>query len=331
MNGLRLTTPSRLHFGLLAWGPQASRQFGGVGLMIDRPGLELSAHDAPSWQAEGPLADRTLRIARRVAVALAGGGAGPRPARFAIHRAAPEHAGLGTGTQLTLAVARVVAARAGRPDLSAVALAELTGRGRRSGIGLHGFALGGLIVDGGRRIPGGIPPLLCRLEFPPEWSVLVVLPPAPPGLHGPGEVLAFEGLAPLPEALTDRLCRLVLLGLLPAVVERDLARFGETLSALQHHVGLGFAPAQGGPYALPELEMIVSWLRAEGLRGVGQSSWGPALYGFSQDPADRRAALLHRLQDRFGLGPAAAFWTQASPRGAALTSERDQGPGTRDQ
>ena len=291
--------------------------------MIDRPGLELSAHDAPSWQAEGPLAVRALHIARRVAGFLARDGAEPRPARFAIHRAAPEHAGLGTGTQLSLAVARILAERAGRPVRTAAALADLTGRGRRSGIGLHGFVRGGLIVDGGRRNPEGVPPLLCSLEFPSEWSVLVVLPPAPPGLHGPDEVQAFEGLPSLSDALTDRLCRLVLLGLLPAVVERDLDRFGAALSELQHRVGLGFAPAQGGPYALPALGAIVTWLRAEGLHGVGQSSWGPALYGFSQDPADRRASLLARLQDRFGLGPPATFWAAASPRGAAL--ENDEG------
>ena len=40
---LRILTPSRLHFGLLGWGPQAPRQFGGVGLMVERPGLEIVA------------------------------------------------------------------------------------------------------------------------------------------------------------------------------------------------------------------------------------------------------------------------------------------------
>jgi beta-ribofuranosylaminobenzene 5'-phosphate synthase len=293
---LHLTTPSRLHFGLLAWGPAAPRQFGGVGLMIDRPGLELTAQEAPGWQAEGPLADRTLRVAARVAGLLGRQGATVPPVRFVVHRAPPEHVGLGTGTQLSLAVARAVAEMAGLGDVPIAALAELSGRGLRSGIGLHGFAGGGLIVDGGRRTDE-----------------------ATPGLHGPGEVRAFEGLPPLPAALTDRLCRLVLLGLLPAVVERDLARFGEALAELQHHVGRLFAPAQGGPYALPELEPIVAWLRAEGLHGVGQSSWGPTLYGFSQDPADRRAAILRRLEDRFGLGPQAASWAGACASGATLT------------
>src|SRR4051794_19352028 len=51
MTGLRLQTPSRLHFGLLSWGSESSRQFGGVGLMIDAPGLEIHAEPAGSWRA----------------------------------------------------------------------------------------------------------------------------------------------------------------------------------------------------------------------------------------------------------------------------------------
>ncbi|HEX8201242.1 MAG TPA: beta-RFAP synthase, partial [Isosphaeraceae bacterium] len=149
MSGLRLRTPSRLHFGLLAWGPGAPRQFGGVGLMIDRPGLELTARAAATWQAEGPLADRALGIAGRVAGSLASRGSAVPAARLTIQRAPPEHVGLGTGTQLSLGVARVLAELSGLEDLTAEELAELTGRGLRSGIGLHGFAHGGLIVDGG--------------------------------------------------------------------------------------------------------------------------------------------------------------------------------------
>jgi predicted sugar kinase len=40
---IRVRAPSRLHFGLLAFGNEAPRQFGGVGVMIDRPFTELIA------------------------------------------------------------------------------------------------------------------------------------------------------------------------------------------------------------------------------------------------------------------------------------------------
>ncbi len=293
--------------------------------MIDAPGLELSAETSASatWQAEGPLAPRTLEVAARVAGRLAIRGFEVSPASFTVRRAPPEHVGLGVGTQLSLAVATLLASRAGWTDPTAVDLADLAGRGRRSGVGLHGFTRGGLVVDGGRRGPEGVPPLLVRLEFPADWWVLVVIPPQKTGLYGVREIQAFAGLPSFPESLVDRLCRLVLLGVLPAVAEHDLIRFGEALEAVQEDVGRGFAPAQGGTFARPELAAIVADLRSVGLTGVGQSSWGPTLYGFTDAPPDRRAAILARLLDRPGLPPGAAFWTSASRDGASLAVEAD--------
>jgi beta-RFAP synthase len=316
MSRVHITTPGRLHFGLLGWGPNAPRQFGGVGLMIERPGIELVAEPGPRWEAEGPLAGRVLDVAERVAEGLARRGVSVPTARLRVVRAPAEHAGLGVGTQLSLAVARALAELAGHRDLTTATLAELTGRGRRSGIGLHGFRHGGLIVDGGHREAGGVPPLLARLAVPREWKVLVVTPGGWPGLHGAREARAFEELPTPPEVVSDRLCRLVLLGLMPAVVERDLDAFGAALEELQDEVGRCFAPAQGGAFARPESEAIVAWLRSEGLRGVGQSSWGPTLYGFSDEPLERRSAVLGGLKARFGLGDAS--WTEASGAGARL-------------
>ena len=325
---LWLGTPSRLHFGLLALGPQAPRQFGGVGLMIDAPGLRLSASPSRAWEASGPLASRALAVAERAAAALTRRGIEAKPGRIEVLSAPAEHVGLGVGTQLGLGVARLVCELAGLAEQPAGELAQLSGRGLRSGIGLHGFVQGGLIVDGGRAEKSPIPALLARLEFPWEWSVLVVIPPQGSGLHGPSELRAFADLPPFPDALTDRLCRLVLLGLLPAVVERDLSRFSEALEELQERVGEGFAPAQGGVFARPELEALVGLLRAEGLLGVGQSSWGPTLYGFSDAPADRRAATLATILEKAALPPTSAFWTQASEAGAWFRRDRGSGEGT---
>jgi beta-ribofuranosylaminobenzene 5'-phosphate synthase len=327
MTRLRVRTPSRLHFGLLAWNPQAERQFGGVGLMIDQPGLELTARPAARWEVVGPLEQRTFQLVERIAAKLAQTGTAPPTTRFEIQRAAPEHRGLGTGTQLALAVARVLTELAGRTDAPVEDLAELSGRGLRSGVGLHGFERGGLIVDGGRRseLETGVPPLITHLDFPAEWSVLVILPETEPGLHGDTEVQAFAKLPPIPDALTDRLCRLVVLGLLPGVVERDLGAFGTSLTELQHLIGQCFAPAQGGRSLRPDLESIARYLVAEGLKGVGQSSWGPALYGFSEEPPEARSAILKGLTARLNLPPAAAFWTTASATGATVLREDDAG------
>jgi beta-RFAP synthase len=173
---IRIQTPSRLHFGLLAWGPQSPRLFGGVGLMIEAPRLELWAEPAPQWNADGPLARRVLDVAERIAGRLAVEGVRLAPVHFRIQQAPAEHVGLGVGTQLSLAVARALFAVSELPVPSLEELSALTGRGQRSGIGLHGFVHGGLIVDGGRCNPEGIPPLLSHVNFPPEWAILVIQP-----------------------------------------------------------------------------------------------------------------------------------------------------------
>ncbi|GIW87882.1 MAG: beta-ribofuranosylaminobenzene 5'-phosphate synthase [Isosphaeraceae bacterium] len=314
--GVRVKTASRLHFGLLGWGPAARRQFGGVGLMIERPGNVLTVSRASVWSAEGPLAARALSTIRRVAERL---GDVP-PLALRVESAAPEHAGLGTGTQISLAAALGVAWMAGRREVGPAELAAWTGRGQRSGIGLHGFAAGGLLVDGGRRSdgPAGIPPLLSRLEWPETWSVLVALPSTGDGLHGPEEARAFDELPPMTAAQLDRVGRLVLLELLPTLAERDLDGFGAALEELQHHVGAAFAPAQGGLYGDAQGERLAAVMRQVGLRGVGQSSWGPALYGLTDAPAETRTAQAAEISTRTELPPERLLWTRGVNRGARI-------------
>jgi beta-ribofuranosylaminobenzene 5'-phosphate synthase len=312
----RINAPSRLHFGLLAWGDQAPRQFGSVGLMIEEPGLAITASVAMRDGAEGPLADRALSVLGRVRRDVKK----PPALHLKIQRAPAEHVGLGTGTALSLAVARLALAAAGEPEPSAERLATLTGRGLRSGIGLHGFSRGGLLVDGGRSAASTLPPLLARIEFPREWSILVVIPRTSAGLAGDAEREAFAQLPGLPERTIDRLCRLVLLELLPAAAEQDLPTFGAALSELQREVGRGFAPMQGGLFAHPQLEALAATLRGLGLVGVGQSSWGPTLYGFVASDPQREAHTLNAL--RLDLSrDSLAFWTRASATGAQLEVE----------
>ncbi|MDR3632643.1 MAG: beta-RFAP synthase [Isosphaeraceae bacterium] len=313
MISLRVQTPSRLHFGLLGWGPDSVRQFGGVGLMIEDPGIRLIARPAQAWSAEGPLADRVLRVAHALAAQLP-----TPPVAFLVETAPGEHLGLGVGTQVSLAVAQAILALAGEPAPSLETLARLTGRGLRSGIGLHGFRHGGFIVDGGRGAVGGIPPLLARLPFPAEWSVLVVTPGRGPGLHGTEEASAFAKLPAIPQRVTDRLCRSVLLGIMPALIEHDLEAFGRSLTELQEEVGLCFAPAQGGRLASARSAEIVADLRRSGLHGVGQSSWGPTLYGFSIAPQTVRERVAEELKARFSLAPGSVRWTKGSQVGCSL-------------
>jgi beta-RFAP synthase len=323
MTRLRIRTASRLHFGLLGWGPHVRRQFGGVGLMIEDPGLELLAEPADRFHAEGPLAGRVAALLDRIQGRWSED-APFRPVRIEVRSAPAEHTGLGVGTQLSLAVARLVLAASGvEPTLDN--LARLSERGLRSGVGLHGFLHGGLLVDGGHKVPGDLPPLVSRMAFPPDWSILVVRPPVPPGRHGRDEAAAFAELPPVSERTSERLCRLVLLDLLSAVASRDLEAFGAALAELQREVGAAFAPAQGGVYASPQSEALVAEFARLGLVGGGQSSWGPSLYAFGRVSDDEREAITAHLQARHALAPADVSWTRARDVGAKLTTDTETG------
>ena len=117
---LHIRTPSRLHFGLLGWGPEVVRQFGGIGLMIDSPGIELTVEPRRRMDRRGA-AGGPSRADHRPA--SQSGCSNPEshlpPARVRVQSAPAEHVGLGVGTQLSLAVARAVLKLAGLHDPAA--------------------------------------------------------------------------------------------------------------------------------------------------------------------------------------------------------------------
>lgn len=315
-------TPSRLHFGLLSWGSTGGRRFGGTGLLIERPGVSIEVEPAAEWSGSGPSADRFLEIARGVAdrIERIGEGRGIRAAHIRVRQASFEHVGLGFGTQASLAVAAALLRLAGSADVSIEKLAAIAGRGRRSGIGVHGFVHGGLIIDGGRKNddPAKIPPLVARLKFPAAWSVLIVIPKTPVGLHGESEIDAFRRLPPPPDRTIERLCRLVLLELAPAVAEADFNAFAAALSELERIVGESFAAVQGGVRAHSISDQIARFLEAEGLAAVGQSSWGPTLYAFSCSSEQEKMSIAERIRERFHPAADRVFWTRARDRGATV-------------
>jgi beta-RFAP synthase len=314
--------PARLHFGVLdprgAFG--GGRWFGGIGASAPEPTVLLSARRAATLGVEGEGED-ALRAANfaRCFLGFNGIRAG---ARLRVHRAIPSHAGLGSGTQLALAVARALAELYGTAT-DAPALAHAVGRARRSAVGTWTFAGGGLVVEGGRRAGSTeCSPLIARLPFPPAWRVVVAVPDAPPAINGTEEAAAFATLPPPPEREVERVAALVLLALLPAVADDDLATFGAALSEIQVITGGWFAAAQGGTFAPGPSADLVRRMTALGAAGVGQSSWGPAVYGVvgSADQGARLAAAVRSTIGAHGTvyegpfrGEGARVWRAPSP------------------
>lgn len=314
----------RLHFGLLCpEGDAFGRSFGGVGLMIAQPDLSLCVEPAASWSAEGAEAERALTFARLFHESCCR--EEPRgdlqPQHLRIMRALPAHAGFGSGTQLALATARALADSWHLPCTTPT-LARRVGRGVRSALGLHGFEQGGFLVECGKRSGERFSPLAVRHPFPDEWRLLLVLPSgATAGLHGADEVEAFAQLArgAAAQARTETLCRLVLLGMIPALLEGDVAAFGEALYEFNVRVGEAFAAVQGGVYASPLAAETVAFLRRHHLRGVAQSSWGPTLCAVVGD-AEQVEWTAARLRQHFGFDSSQVRISRACNHGARVES-----------
>ncbi|MGH7152711.1 MAG: beta-ribofuranosylaminobenzene 5'-phosphate synthase family protein, partial [Acetobacteraceae bacterium] len=198
--------------------------------------------------------------------------------------AAPAHSGLGSGTQLALAVASAVRQLHGLPQ-DPDADARMLGRGGRSGIGVASFRQGGFMVDGGRGGGKPPPPLLIRMTVPATWRIILVHDRNYRGLAGRDETNAFAALPPFGAERAAKVSHLLLMGALPALVEEDLDRFGMAITRIQELLGRYFAPVQGGRFASPRVAAALEVLAAAGATGLGQSSWGPTGFGFARDAA----------------------------------------------
>jgi predicted sugar kinase len=343
-------TPARLHFGVLDLRGERGRWFGGLGAPAPAPTTLVSVSAADSLEVHGDDAGRAGEFARR----FLSHHAISRGARVRVHHALPRHAGLGSGTQLALAVGRALAELHGI-DADVPQLARAVGRGRRSAIGIWTFAGGGLVVEGGHRPAdrgpsagsgspraasrgegsadrnhlrspsfGGhegprrmsIGPLIARLALPPSWRCVLAVPQAASGLSGTEEASAFDRLPAPPDREVERVAHLVLMVLLPAVADADIEAFGAALTEIQEATGRWFAPVQGGVFAPGPSAALVRWMRKWGASGVGQSSWGPSVYGIVENEA-AGARLADQL--RAEVGSTCAVYEGSFPAEGART------------
>jgi beta-ribofuranosylaminobenzene 5'-phosphate synthase len=290
-----VTAPARLHFGMLDPAGIGSRRFGGCGVAVESPRVVVAVRPRSGEEvvAHGSQAERAAGFARRARAAfgLRGG------VEVDVREAIPPHIGLGSGTKLGLAIARGVAELAGiaaRPEQ----LADASGRGARSSVGAWTFAAPGLVVEAGVRDEGSISPLVARQLMPERWRCVLALPVGVEGLSGNAEERFFGLLPAERDPIEPRVSRLLLTGLLPGLVTADIDEFGAALAAIQREIGSMFAARQGGVFH-PRAAPVVDALLSLAVGAVGQSSWGPSVYGIVDDP-ERAAAVADRLRAALG-------------------------------
>ncbi|WP_244816588.1 beta-ribofuranosylaminobenzene 5'-phosphate synthase family protein [Caballeronia sp. Lep1P3] len=316
---ITIAASARLHLGFIDPNASLGRAFGSVGLVIDAHATRITArrsqHEAHIEGAASPAQhDRIQASLKQLHAALNVS----HPVDIDVHETPRPHTGLGSGTQLALALGTAFARLTGH-DIGTADIARILGRGARSGIGIHGFEHGGLIVDGGRSVArtnaATLPPMLARQPFPDAWRVLLIDDTSRVGLHGDAEKRSLAALAPFPATLAAHLSHLVLMRILPAVAESDFDTFADAISDMQQTIGEYFAPVQGGVFASPAVARALEAVAAEQKAGIGQTSWGPVGFAFvrSAQHAERALAAAKRASRQ---APLAFTIAAARNRGA---------------
>lgn len=297
---LIIKTPSRLHLTLLDLNGSLGRIDGGVGLTLKNPCLVLemkpkgSEIDVEFIYSQNLSLNRLndyedkIRSSARSMMEYLQLNEGYK---FIVHENFPSHSGLGSGTQLSLAVGRLISDFTGH-KMSAPQIAHIVGRGGTSGIGVASFDNGGFIIDGGHHkgekstfLPSSAskaspPPILAQYDFPEDWKVVLVIPNIMKNVSGTKEVNIFQEYCPIPLREVQQLSHLILMKMMPAVLEKDLDTFGETVNTIQN---IGFKKVEN-KLQRPLIGEIMNILRDADAPGVGMSSFGPTIYAITDSP-----------------------------------------------
>jgi len=290
---ISVIAPARLHMGFIDLSGSLGRHFGSIGVALNEHATRLSVTPAEQRTITGPSAQRADQCLTMLCKALNVSD----NVKIDIESAIPEHVGLGSGTQMSLAIGSALNALYDL-GLSVREIASVMDRGLRSGIGIGVFEQGGLVVDGGRGEHTIIPPVLVHFDIPSEWRFILVFDKRGQGLHGQQEIQAFKQLPPFPQQEAARLCYLLFMLGLPSLAENNIMQFGEVISQLQQSVGEHFASAQGGVFTSPEVTKAMGWLAEQGAVAIGQTSWGPT--GFcAVDGAELAESMTEQAQRTF--------------------------------
>jgi len=317
-------TPSRLHFSLIDMNGQLGRIDGSLGLALNYPNVVLEASKSEEISVLGEERTSVEKLASLFLkhFKIASG------AQIEVKGAIPKHVGLGSNTQLSLAVASVLSRIYGIKKTTRE-LAVIMKRGGTSGIGVAAFEKGGLILDGGHSfgrdgekqsfLPSSASkaqpaPVLARYAFPEDWFFVIAIPRIYRGVHGEEEIRVFAERCPINAAYVGKACRIVLMKLLPALLERNIENFGSGLTGLQD---AGFASATKD-LMHPVVRRCIRFMLEKGAYGAGQSSFGPSTFGLVQgeDEAGRLRDLIVDFLDETSGG--AVFCTSANNRGATV-------------
>lgn len=316
---VELKTGCRIHFGLMEICPGADACFSGLGLALPEPGFQLELTAPASTQSSQKVRisgtpeaqTRILRVLDSYkAHNLETQGDLQLPAHIHVHQEIPLHTGLGAGTQLACATAAAIEllqhATASNLALAGTSvtpwqsvgsqlakekkdvgswLTHNSGRGLRSAVGLRTFLEGGFVIDRGYK-PDVTPQPERTLDtdclrLPARWRVLILQNTSKASVAGDDETQKIAKAGKSPNANKSVMRKLVE-AVAQSLAADDFNAFAEVLDRYMELAARLFEEQQGGLYNGPAITHTVESAKDVGLRAVGQSSWGPTVFGFAE-------------------------------------------------
>jgi beta-ribofuranosylaminobenzene 5'-phosphate synthase len=281
----RVSVGARLHFGFQNLSLAQQRLYGGVGVALDDPVVDLEATQSSGVDCDDdgvwPYLDRVVEVLDVPGAAVT------------VHERFPRHVGLGSGTQLALASLVAVAGAYDR-DVDVRDVAPALGRGGRSGVGVATFERGGFVVDGGHPTElftaappatgeWDVPPVVARHRVPEDWRFVLAIPDVSPGASGADEDASMRSAVERADpGIAEDIATLVTQSLLPAAATGEAAGFGDAVARLGRLNGAWYADEQGGVYRPPAGTIIEHLSAVPAVAGTGQSSWGPTVYALTR-------------------------------------------------
>ncbi len=292
---MEIETSARLHLSLIDLNGLEGRLDGGIGITLEKPSLKMECTQTDDDTVigfdddvsivnkevyESKILDAEDKIKKYLNI--------DTNYSFRIHESYPIHHGLGLGTQLSLSVAKLISSL-NDIELNAYELAKIIQRGGTSGIGVHSFDKGGLIIDGGHKksvkndfLPSfaskvSPPPLLARYDFPEDWDIILITPNISQGASGNEEIDIFQTYSPININDVERICYLTLMKLMPAVIEEDIESFGDSVNKIQ---SMGFKKIERDLQD-SKVNTLLENMKSIDIPCVGMSSFGPTCFGIT--------------------------------------------------
>lgn len=315
-------TPSRIHIGLIDMNGSIGRKDGSIGLALEYEGVFVTAKKVIDDVVEINGIDSKLyhNLKKKISNILPQN----KGVLISVILNIKQHIGLGSGTQITLAIL-VAVNKLYNLKYPINKIIEISKRGGTSAIGSLAFKKGGFLIDCGHsnKLKQNFNPSsycdlkpskkLLRLKFP-NWNIILAIPQGI-GLFDVNEQNFFNKYCPIQLSDVQKISHIVLMQLIPSVIEKDIENFGIAISKLQK---LGFKKRENDLFKKKN-HYLFDVMKKSNIYGPGLSSFGPTMYGFCESKK-QALEVQEFLVERFPIGSDIII-TKANNNGAKIEYE----------